>query len=299
MATNMATNMATMFVPRSVKRKEDIKADLPRNCSFVHDRNSHLKKEKVIDERALSASDSLLGKQMIGSGANETSVTSNTVDDNLNEGQCDDEEETVSYSKNQRWPTPGEPVCVICGRYGAYIVDLTDEDVCSLECKARHLKGITRKKDEDLLDDRIVSREAIKANSSDGFWPSSVASNKEIKSYYKEHPFIAELSMSKVEGIRTNLKIKVKGDNISKPILEFQHCQLSETLNDNVTHSGYITPTPVQMQVIPLVLSSRDVLACAQTGSGKTAAFLVPIIQRIYLEIGKWINPSKSRFGLR
>lgn len=295
----MATNMATMFVPRSVKRKEDIKADLPRNCSFVHDRNSHLKKEKVIDERALSASDSLLGKQMIGSGANETSVTSNTVDENLNEGQCDDEEETVSYSKNQRWPTPGEPVCVICGRYGAYIVDLTDEDVCSLECKARHLKGITRKKDEDLLDDRIVSREAIKTNSSDDFWPSSVASNKEIKSYYKEHPFIAELSMSKVEGIRTNLKIKVKGDNISKPILEFQYCQLSETLNDNVTHSGYITPTPVQMQVIPLVLSSRDVLACAQTGSGKTAAFLVPIIQRIYLEIGKWINSSKSRFGLR
>lgn len=295
----MATNMATMFVPRSVKRKEDIKADLPRNCSFVHDRNSHLKKEKVIDERALSVSDSLLGKQMIGSGANETSVTSNTVDDNLNEGQCDDEEETVSYSKNQRWPTPGEPVCVICGRYGAYIVDLTDEDVCSLECKARHLKGITRKKDEDLLDDRIVSREAIKTNSSDDFWPSSVASNKEIKSYYKEHPFIAELSMSKVEGIRTNLKIKVKGDNISKPILEFQYCQLSETLNDNVTHSGYITPTPVQMQVIPLVLSSRDVLACAQTGSGKTAAFLVPIIQRIYLEIGKWINSSKSRFGLR
>lgn len=299
MATNMATNMATMFVPRSVKRKEDIKADLPRNCSFVHDRNSHLKKEKVIDERALSVSDSLLGKQMIGSGANETSVTSNTVDDNLNEGQCDDEEETVSYSKNQRWPTPGEPVCVICGRYGAYIVDLTDEDVCSLECKARHLKSITRKKDEDLLDDRIVSREAIKTNSSDDFWPSSVASNKEIKSYYKEHPFIAELSMSKVEGIRTNLKIKVKGDNISKPILEFQYCQLSETLNDNVTHSGYITPTPVQMQVIPLVLSSRDVLACAQTGSGKTAAFLVPIIQRIYLEIGKWINSSKSRFGLR
>lgn len=295
----MATNMATMFVPRSVKRKEDIKADLPRNCSFVHDRNSHLKKEKVIDERALSASDSLLGKQMIGSGANETSVTSNTVDENLNEGQCDDEEETVSYSKNQRWPTPGEPVCVICGRYGAYIVDLTDEDVCSLECKARHLKSITRKKDEDLLDDRIVSREAIKTNSSDDFWPSSVASNKEIKSYYKEHPFIAELSMSKVEGIRTNLKIKVKGDNISKPILEFQYCQLSETLNDNVTHSGYITPTPVQMQVIPLVLSSRDVLACAQTGSGKTAAFLVPIIQRIYLEIGKWINSSKSRFGLR
>lgn len=273
----MATNMVTKFVPRSVKRKEDttLKADLSRNCNIAHDRNSHPKKAKLIDERALSASDSLLAKKMIGGGANETSVTN---DHSLDEGQCDDEEETVSYSKNQRWPTPGEPVCVICGRYGAYIVDQTDEDVCSLECKARHLKCIARKKDED--------EDLIKANSTDGFLPI-MASYNESKSYYKEHPFIAELSMSRIDGIRTNLKIKVKGDNFSKPILEFQHCQLSETLNDNLTHSGYITPTPVQMQVIPLVLSSRDVLACAQTGSGKTAAFLVPIIQKIHLEIGK------------
>ena len=291
----MATNMATKFVPRSVKRKEDTKAGLSQNCKFVRDRNSHLKKEKLIDERAMLASDSLLGKQMIDSGANETSVTSElAVDHNLDEGQCDDEEETVSYSKNQRWPTPGEPVCVICGRYGAYIVDQTDEDVCSLECKARHLKGLARKKDEDLLDNRIVGREAIKTKSSDGFLPITVASDNENKSYYKEHPFIAELSMSRVDGIRTNLKIKVKGDNISKPILEIQHCQLSETLNDNLTRSGYITPTPVQMQVIPLVLSSRDVLACAQTGSGKTAAFLVPIIQKLHLEIGKWSTLSKT-----
>lgn len=282
----MATNMVTKFVPRSVKRKEDttLKADLSRNCNIAHDRHLHPKKAKLIDERALS-SDSSLGKQMIGGGANETSVTN---DHSLDEGQCDDEEETVSYSKNQRWPTPGEPVCVMCGRYGAYIVDQTDEDVCSLECKARHLKSIARKKDEDLLDNRIVDREAIEANSADGFLPIMASDNKN-KSYYKEHPFIAELSMSRVDGIRTNLKIKVKGDNVSKPILEFQHCQLSETLNYNLTHSGYITPTPVQMQVIPLVLSSHDVLACAQTGSGKTAAFLVPIIQKIHLEIGKWM----------
>ena len=291
----MATNMATKFVPRSVKQKEDIKADLSRKSKFVHNRNSHLKKEKLIAERSFSASDSLVGKQMIGGGTNDTSVTSElTVNNNLDEGECDDEEETVSYSKNQRWPTPGEPVCVICGRYGAYIVDQTDEDVCSLECKARHLKGIARKKDEDLLDNRIVGREAIKTKSSDGFLPIVVASDNENKSYFKEHPFITELSLSKVDGIRTNLKIKVKGDNISKPILEFQHCQLSETLNENLTHSGYITPTPVQMQVIPLVLSSRDILACAQTGSGKTAAFLVPIIQKIHLEIGKWITSSKT-----
>ena len=49
------------------------------------------------------------------------------------------DEEVLSFSKQQRWPSPGEPVCVVCGRYGAYIVDRTDDDVCSLECKAKCL----------------------------------------------------------------------------------------------------------------------------------------------------------------
>ena len=52
----------------------------------------------------------------------------------------EDDGPVVSYSKHQRWPVGEETVCVVCGRYGAYIVDETDKDVCSLECKARHLR---------------------------------------------------------------------------------------------------------------------------------------------------------------
>lgn len=294
--------MAAMFVPRSVKRKED--NNLSRKSNFIRGENSCLKKIELIDERKSATNEKQIPIRGSDSGActdttyfpfvssaSETSATG-AMKDNLDEGENEEEEETVSYSKNQRWPTPGEPVCVICGRYGAYIVDQTDKDVCSLECKARHLSLLvnctTTKTGKELLDNKIDNRKTtgVDTNPSDGAVQISVAVNK-FKFEYNEHPFIAKLSVSKVDDIRKALNIRVKGNDISKPVLEFKHCQLSGTLESNLAHFGYVTPTPVQMQVIPVGLCSRDVLACAHTGSGKTAAFLVPIIQRIYAEVGE------------
>ena len=48
-----------------------------------------------------------------------------------------------------------------------------------------------------------------------------------------------------------------------------------------VTEAGYTTPTPIQSQAIPLILAGRDVMGGAQTGTGKTAGFALPIIQRL------------------
>ena len=66
-----------------------------------------------------------------------------------------------------------------------------------------------------------------------------------------------------------------------KTPLRFDQLALSPVLLQNVKEAGYETPSPIQAEAIPAVLEGRDVLGCAQTGTGKTAAFALPVIHRI------------------
>ena len=72
----------------------------------------------------------------------------------------------------------------------------------------------------------------------------------------------------------------------------FDSFGLAEALLRAVHASGYDTPTPIQTQAIPAVLAGGDVLAAAQTGTGKTAAFILPILQRL-------LDTPTPRHGVR
>jgi ATP-dependent RNA helicase RhlE len=63
--------------------------------------------------------------------------------------------------------------------------------------------------------------------------------------------------------------------------LTFQDFNFEEKLLDGLFSMGYTKPTPIQEQAIPLILQNKDLIACAQTGTGKTAAFLLPILNKI------------------
>ncbi len=71
--------------------------------------------------------------------------------------------------------------------------------------------------------------------------------------------------------------------DLSEPALEvtFRQLNLIEPLIQALEQSGYSVPTPIQAGTIPLLLAGRDVLGQAQTGTGKTAAFALPMLQRI------------------
>ena len=64
--------------------------------------------------------------------------------------------------------------------------------------------------------------------------------------------------------------------------MSFNNLQLIEPLMQALHKEGYTTPTPIQEQAIPAILQQRDLLGCAQTGTGKTAAFTIPILQLMY-----------------
>ena len=61
----------------------------------------------------------------------------------------------------------------------------------------------------------------------------------------------------------------------------FHALGLSEALLQDLASAGFISPTPIQEQAIPPALAGRDVIGCAQTGTGKTAAFVIPMVERL------------------
>ncbi|CAG8732284.1 17107_t:CDS:2, partial [Dentiscutata heterogama] len=200
------------------------------------------------------------------------------------------EEPIKEYSCQQREASTGEPACVVCGKYGEYICDETEHDVCSIECKKidiERTKKITNNTPEPLPN---VIQPVLKYshNIADTTFVSGDLSQMLLQvpsdlfhaqlTAYLPHPEIKVLSSFQVQSILLKNQIIVQGKNIPRPITKFEHCKLPPKMADNLQQVGYLQPTEIQMQVIPTGLVGRDILASAQTGSGKTAAFLIPII---------------------
>ncbi|KAL9256590.1 DEAD-box ATP-dependent RNA helicase 41-like protein [Drosera capensis] len=192
----------------------------------------------------------------------QAAASSGFVHDEV-EGEAD---EVKVRCWDQREALPGEPRCVICGRYGEYICDETDDDICSLGCKKTLLDRVASSR---LVTNRPLQKRLPATD--DCFYVRD--GEDESKS---------QTSMSKkIEMLRKRLDIQVKGDSVTSPILSFSSCDLPSKLLQNIESAGYELPTPVQMQAIPCAVAGKNLLVSADTGSGKTASYLIPIVSHV------------------
>ncbi|CAM1506759.1 Fc.00g064000.m01.CDS01 [Cosmosporella sp. VM-42] len=102
------------------------------------------------------------------------------------------------------------------------------------------------------------------------------------KNFWVEPAELSLLTEAEVADLRLELDgIKVNGKDVPKPVQKWAQCGLTRQTLDVVDHLGYEKPTPIQMQAVPALMSGRDVVGVAKTGSGKTVAFLLPMFRHI------------------
>jgi ATP-dependent RNA helicase DDX46/PRP5 len=179
----------------------------------------------------------------------------------------------------------------------AYMCEISDA-IIKDETKSKPVKA---PQNEVIFDDEVYSEEDFEMMAEDEFsWLKSKEKRlkkKEIKkvdhskiaylpfrkNFYIESPEIASMTLEEVSAYREKELegVKIRGKNCPKPIMRWTQCGLPAKILDLLQKNNYTAPFPIQAQVIPAIMSGRDLIACAKTGSGKTLAFLLPLFRHV------------------
>ncbi|TFL05682.1 P-loop containing nucleoside triphosphate hydrolase protein [Pterulicium gracile] len=102
------------------------------------------------------------------------------------------------------------------------------------------------------------------------------------KEFYNAPPEIAGMTDEEADLLRLELdSIKIRGIDCPRPVKKWSHFGLASNCLDVIKRLNYTAPTPIQAQAIPAIMSGRDIIGVAKTGSGKTIAFLLPTFRHI------------------
>lgn len=112
------------------------------------------------------------------------------------------------------------------------------------------------------------------------------------KDFYLEHPSVTARPLADVEAFRARHHIAVSGRDPPKPAYTFEEASFPSYITSQLASAGFPAPTAVQSQTWPAALSGRDVVAVAETGGGKTLAFLLPAI--VHVNAQPYLNPGEG-----
>ncbi|PWN37778.1 P-loop containing nucleoside triphosphate hydrolase protein [Meira miltonrushii] len=117
------------------------------------------------------------------------------------------------------------------------------------------------------------------------------------KAFYHPPAEVEEMSEEDAERLRMEMDaIKVRGKDCPKPLTKWSHCGLPGACLDVIKRLDYKSPTAIQAQAIPAIMSGRDIIGVAKTGSGKTMAFLLPMFRHIKDQ--RAVEPNEGPIGL-
>jgi ATP-dependent RNA helicase DDX46/PRP5 len=163
------------------------------------------------------------------------------------------------FSKNKGKPPQQEPEPIFGDdEVDLKVMDADPDDILAMASKVR------KKKDLPTINYAKVDLEPFRKN------------------FYTEPAELAEMTDAELADLRLELDgIKVSGRDVPKPVQKWSQCGLNFQSLEVIKKLGYERPTAIQMQAIPAIMSGRDVIGVAKTGSGKTIAFLLPMFRHI------------------
>ena len=124
-------------------------------------------------------------------------------------------------------------------------------------------------------------------------------SAKGIETGWKPAKHIRDMSEKEAKKIRDKWRILVDGSNIPNPTTKFSDMKVPPSVLLGMKEKGITRPTPIQVQAMPVLLSGRDLIGIAYTGSGKTLTFSLPLILfAIDRELKTPLNPGEGPVGL-
>ncbi|OLY82712.1 DEAD-box ATP-dependent RNA helicase 35, partial [Smittium mucronatum] len=191
----------------------------------------------------------------------------------------DSEEDTYvplrQRKEHQVIPEPSKPETYFVGPQSN--ISLLDQ---TIDLKRRHIiKEKTEseriREEEEAILKAVTQKKQLSSVSEIA---KGIEYSEPLKTSWRPFKRFRDIPETQIEKIRSDLKIIVDGKDIPCPHLTFQSMRFPKPILDYLTDKGIKTPSPIQMQGLPIALSGRDMIGIAFTGSGKTLAFTLPLI---------------------